>query len=105
LSDDDLRNILKKFLIFRKAGSNIPSRIDKAIECYELCESLLNGSQELDDIRYDIEDLCSAVGCSEDDIEVEDFPRNLIRGCAATLENEATEYKMFRKELKKKLRK
>lgn len=110
LSDEELRAILKKFVEFRQAGSHIKPPILEIIEGYELCESVLNGSEDLEDKQMDIEDFCFTESWEErfseaiDTESVSDFLKDLMLECSRRL-SEEPEYQMFKNELKKKLKK
>ena len=110
LSEKQIREILKKFLEFRQAGSNIKPPISEIIECYELCEAVLSGELDLEHSRLDLEDLCftedweDRLSAAIDDGTTEDFLNSLMFECSRRL-GEEPEYQMFKEELKKKLRK
>lgn len=110
LRDEDLRKILKKFIEAQQAGSHIKPPISDIIECFELCEGLLSGDEDLDDRRADLEDLCFTEYWEErfseavDEGLQDDFFRELMSECSRRL-GEEPEYQMFKKELEKKLKK
>jgi hypothetical protein len=110
LNYSDLRAILKKFIEFRQAGSHIKAPIMEIIECYELCESLLNGNDDLEERRADLDDLCftedweDRLSAAIDDGATDDFYRELMLECTRRL-GEEPEYQMFKDELKRKLKK
>lgn len=110
LSEKKIRVILKKFIEFRQQGSHIKPPISDIIECYELCEALLTGEEDMEDRRGDMEDYCftedweDKLSTAIDDGTTEDFLNQLKFECSRRL-GEEPEYQMFKNELKKKLRK
>lgn len=57
LRDQESREILKKFLIFRKGKSHSKSPAEEVVECYELSEAILQGKKGLEDVKDDLEEL------------------------------------------------
>jgi len=110
LKDTELRDILKKFVEFKQAGSHIKPPISDIIECYELCEGLLCGDENLDDRKDDLEDLCfteaweDGLSSAIDEGTTDDFYSELMAECTRRL-GEEPEYQMFKEELEKKLKK
>lgn len=110
MKDEELRSILKKFIEFKQAGSHIKPPISEMIECYELCQGLLCGDEDLDDRRADLEDLCftedweDRLSAAVDDGTTDEFFIELMAECTRRL-GEEPEYQMFKKELEKKLKK
>lgn len=110
LSDLELRSILKKFIEFKQGGSHIKPPIMEIIECYELCESLMNGDEDLEERRADLDDLCftedweDRLSSAIDDGATDDYFRELMIECTRRL-GEEPEYQMFKDELKRKLAK
>lgn len=108
LSEKKIREILKKFLEFRQAGSHIKPPISEIIECYELCEGVLSGELDLEECRSDLDDYCftedweDRLSASIDDGTTDDFLNALMFECSRRL-GEEPEYQMFKEELKKKL--
>lgn len=58
LKDEDSRNILKKFISFRKSGSIFKTQLEEIIECFELVQEILNGEKDLLEYRNDLENVC-----------------------------------------------
>lgn len=110
LSDTDLRAILNKFVEFRHSGSHIKPPVKGIIECYELCDSILSGDEDLEERRADLEDLCfteyweEKLSAAMDDGTTSEFFDELMIECANRL-MEQPEYQMFKDELRKKLKK
>lgn len=110
LSDKELREILKKFLEFRQAGSHIKPPILEIVEGYELCESVLTGEEELDDKQMDLEDFCFTEAWEDrlaeaiEEGTISDFLEELMLECSRRI-GEEPEFDMFKDELKKKLKK
>jgi hypothetical protein len=110
LSEKNIREILKKFIEFRQAGSRIKPPILEIIECYELCEAILSGEEDLEERRGDLDDYCfteeweDKLSAAIDDGITNDFFNELMFECSRRL-GEEPEYQMFKEELKKKLRK
>lgn len=108
LEDPDLREILKKFIQFRQAGSHLKPPIQEAIECFELCESILNGTEDMEERRADLDDFCytedweEKLSASIDDGTTDDFFQDLMRESSIRIED-CPEFPMFKKELKLKL--
>lgn len=57
LRDPEAREILRKFLIFRKGNSRSKSPAFKIFELFELCENILQGTKDLEDHQDDLEEL------------------------------------------------
>ena len=57
LRDIEAREILKKFLIFRKGSSHSKSPAEEIVECFELAEAILQGKKELEDVKDELEEL------------------------------------------------
>lgn len=110
LRDQDLRAILKKFVEFRQAGSHFKPPILEIIECYELCDAIMTGEEDLEERRADIDDYCftewweDQLASAIDDGTTDDFFRELKAECTRRL-GEEPEYQMFKDELRKKLKK
>lgn len=110
LQDPELRDILKKFVIFRQAGSHIKPPIQEIIDCFELCEAIKEGNDDIEERRDDLVDLCftehweEQLSTSIDEGSLEGFLIELMIECSRRLGNEP-EYQMFKDELKKKLKK
>lgn len=108
LSNPNLLAILKKFVEFRLGGSHIKPPISEIIECYELCDGLLTGTEDFEDRRSDLEDLCFTEGWENqlnqaaDDDTTHAFFQELMGECTRRL-GEEPEYHMFKEELAKKL--
>lgn len=109
LQDEDLKKILKKFIDFRLAGSNIPSPISQIVECYELCDAIAKGSESFEDRRDDLLDMCFTEAwedrfSAEDDDEEsrKEFLRELMEECVRRMRDDS-EYKKFKQELIRKL--
>lgn len=60
LRDPEAREILKKFLKFRRGNSRSKSSAFKILELFELCEDILQNKKDLEDNRDDIEELLFA---------------------------------------------
>lgn len=110
LSEKKVREILKKFIEFRYTGSHIKPPISDIIECYELCEAILSGEEDLEERRADLDDYCftedweDKLSAAIDDGASDDFLNELMFECSRRM-GEEPEYQMFKEELKKKLRK
>lgn len=108
LSNPNLLEILKKFIEFRLDGSHIKPPISEIIECYELCDGLLTGTEDFDDRRTDLEDLCftegweNALNEAADDGTTHAFLQELMGECIRRL-SEEPEYYMFKEGLEEKL--
>lgn len=109
LREEELRAILKKFIEFRQAGSHIRPPISEILECYELCDLIRTGQEDLDDRMMDLEDLCftelweNRLSAAVDNETVDEFLLELMAECARRL-GEEPEYQMFKEELLKKLK-
>lgn len=57
LRDPETREILRKFLIFRRGNSRSKSPAFEILELFELCEAILQKQKNLDDVRSELEDL------------------------------------------------
>lgn len=95
---------LKKFIDFRRAGSNIPSPISQVVECYELSDAIVKGSESLEDRRDDMLDMCfteaweDRIPAEDDDDEaIREFLRELMADCIRRLRDDS-EYKKFKQE-------
>lgn len=110
LSDSQLRAILTKFVEFRQAGSHIKPPISEILDCYELCQSLMAGEEDLEERRADLDDLCftedweDRLSAAIDDGATTDFYQELMLECARRL-GEEPEFHMFKDELRRKLKK
>jgi hypothetical protein len=110
LSERKIRIILKKFIEYRQGGSHIKPPISDIIECYELCEAILTGEEDMEERRGDLDDLCftedweDKLTAAIEDGTIDDFLNELMFECSRRLGQEP-EYPMFKNELKKKLRK
>ena len=109
LRDNESRNILTKFVEYRKCGSNFKSPLQEIVECFELAQEILNGEKDLEVNRADLDDLCYTEYWEDyltkaiDDGTTDDFFHDLIRESAIRLENNE-EYTLFKDELMKKLK-
>lgn len=109
LSEKKIRVILKKFLEFRQEGSFIKPPISEIVECFELCEAILTGDEDLEERRADLDDYCfteeweDRLSSAIDDGTTDDFLNELMFECSRRMGLEP-EYQMFKNELKKKLR-
>jgi hypothetical protein len=110
LQDPDIRDILKKFIVFRQAGSHIKPPTQDLIDCFELCEAVKRGIEDIEERRYDLEDFCftelweERLSTAIDEGTVEEFLIELMIECSRRL-GEEPEYQMFKEELVKKLKK
>lgn len=109
LREEDLRVILKKFIDYRKSQTNIPLSISRIVDCFELCDAILRGNEDLEDRKDDLEELCfnetweeRLSDLNDDQEETEQFLKELMAECGRRL-GEDSEYKKFRDELLKKL--
>lgn len=112
LSDENLREILKKFIEYekRRTKSHFELPISQIVDCYELCNAILRGIEDLEVRKDDLEEMCfteawedklSALDGNKD-LE-EKFLKELMDECARRL-GEQPEYDLFKKEVSKKLR-
>lgn len=110
LQDPDIRDILKKFIIFRQAGSHIKPPIQDLIDCFELCEAVKSGMEDIEERRYDLEDFCftelweERLSSAIDAGTIDEFLIELMIECSRRL-GEEPEYQMFKEELVRKLKK
>jgi hypothetical protein len=59
LQESDAKDLFKKFLIFRQGRSRFLNQTMVIVNCYELCEDVVNGVKDLEENRADINDMCN----------------------------------------------
>lgn len=57
LRNPEARNILKKFLLFRKGTSKFKLDAEQIVEIYELADDIVKGYKDLEENRADLDDL------------------------------------------------
>lgn len=86
----------------------MPSVMTSHIKCYELCESILTGDEDMEEQRDELCDLCFTTDWEDnlssaiDDGTTTEFLIELQLECCRRL-GEEPEYDMFKEELMKKL--
>lgn len=109
LRDNESRNILRKFALYRRGTSIFKTTLEEILDCFELCLAIMSGEKELEENRDDLEDLCfteyweNQLSTAVDEGTTEAFLQDLMRESAIRLEN-LEEYAIFKDELKKKLK-
>lgn len=57
LRNPESREVLKKFLIFKKGNSNFKLQADDLVELYALSYDIVEGNKDLEEERADLDDL------------------------------------------------
>lgn len=57
LRNPESREVLRKFLIFRKGRSNFKLQAEDLVDLYALCYDIVEGNKDLEEERADLDDL------------------------------------------------